>query len=78
MAESSLQLNFSITKEMCCGANNVQALCKPLKIVNGKEVEQAGSFKYLGTEIEFSFDKQSDNVFKKAYQHLGLLRKQEF
>ncbi len=36
-----------------------------------------GSFKYLGTEMysQFSFDKHLDNVFKKAYQHLGLLRK---
>lgn len=53
-----LQLNTRKTKEMCCGANNVQALCEPL-IVNGEEVEQVGSFKYLGTEIDahFSFDK---------------------
>ncbi len=61
---------------MCCGANSVQAFCEPL-LVNGEEVEQVGSFKCLGTEIDsqFSFDKHSDNVFKKAYQRLGLLRK---
>ncbi len=71
-----MQLNISKPKEMCCGANSLLALCEPL-LVNGEEVEQVGSFKYLGTEIDsqFSFDKHSDNVFKKAYQHLGLLRK---
>ncbi len=65
--ESFLQLNISKTKEMCCGANSVQAFCEPL-LVNGEEVEQVGSFKYLGTEIDsqFSFDKHSDNVFKKG------------
>ncbi len=74
--ESSLQLNVSKTKNMCCGANNVRAHCKPL-LVNGEEVEQVGFFKYLGTDIvsQFSFDKHSDNVLKKAYQRLGLLRK---
>lgn len=46
-------------------------------IINGEEVEQVGSFKYLGTEIDsqFKFDKHSESVFKKAYQRLGLLRK---
>ncbi len=39
--ESSLQLNISKTKEMCCGANSVLALCEPL-LVNGEEVEQVG------------------------------------
>ncbi len=62
----------------CCGANNVRAHCKPL-LVNGEEVEQVFFYIYiyLGTDIDsqFSFDKHSDNVLKKAYQRLGLLRK---
>ncbi len=36
-AESSLQLNISKTKEMCCGANSVLALCEPL-LANGEDL----------------------------------------
>ncbi len=48
---SSLQLNVSKTKEMCCAANNVRAHCKPL-LVN----EQVGFFLNIrATEIDSQF-----------------------
>ncbi len=63
-----MQLNINKTKEMCCGANNAGILSNPL-ILNGGEVEQVGSFKYLGTEMDsqFKVDMHSESFFKKAY-----------
>ncbi len=51
--DSSLELNMSKTKELCCGSRgeNPEYLFQPLSI-HGQLVEQVQTFKYLGTEID--------------------------
>lgn len=63
--DSSLELIISKTREMRCGADKAHTIFKPL-LLNGDEVEQVGSSKYLGTEINsnFSFEKHSESIFK--------------
>ena len=45
--------------------------------LNGQKVEVVDSFKYLGTVVDqkLTFTQHVDFVFKKAQQHLFLLRK---
>lgn len=52
--ESSLELNISKTKELCCGGRQTSSpkpLFEPLRL-NGQAVEQMEAFQYLGTEID--------------------------
>lgn len=52
--ESSLELNISKTKELCCGGRRTSSpkpLFEPLRL-NGQAVEQMEAFRYLGTEID--------------------------
>ena len=78
--ESSLQLNISKTKELCChrcwAPKTPHPLSTPLR-QEGQVVEQVTHFKYLGTEIDYrlSFTQHADRVYKKAQQRMCLLRK---
>ena len=77
--ESSLELNISKTKELCCGGRQTsspQPLFEPLRL-NGQTVEQVEAFRYLGTDMDthLSFSQHTDSVYKKAQQRLFLLRK---
>ena len=78
--ESSLQLNISKTKELCCHRRRAPDTPHPLSsplILEGQVVEQVQRFKYLGTEIDqrLSFSQHADGVYKKGQQRMCLLRK---
>ena len=78
--ESSLQLNISKTKELCCHGRRALVTPHPLSsplILEGQVVEQVETFKYLGTEIDqrLSFSQHAHGVYKKGQQRMCLLRK---
>ncbi|KAK7909723.1 hypothetical protein WMY93_014407 [Mugilogobius chulae] len=75
-AQCSLELNITKTKELCCGTRGAADLFQPLTL-NGQQVEQVDSFRYLGIEMDncLNFGSHVDSVFKKAQQRLHLLRK---
>ena len=78
--ESSLQLNISKPKELCChrcwAPKTPHSLSTPLRL-EGLVVEQVKHFKYLGTQIDhrLSFTQNGEGVYKKAQQRMCLLRK---
>ena len=77
--ESSLELNISKTKKLCCGgkhtSNSLHPLFEPLRL-HGQAVEQVEAFRYLGMEMDscLSFSHHTDSVYKKAQKRLFLLR----
>ena len=80
LKESSLQLNISKTKALCChrcwAPETPHPLSTPLRL-EGQVVEQVKHFKYLGTHIDqrLSFTQHGDRVYKKAQQRMCPLRK---
>ena len=53
----------------------LQSLFEPIR-VDDQLVEQVDTFKYLGTELDtFLSFSHADSVYKRALQHLHLLRK---
>lgn len=77
--DSHLQLNVNKTKELCFGSQKVQdpadSRFQPLSL-NGQQVEQVDSFKYLGTIMDKSlnFNDHIECIYKNAQQRLFLLR----
>lgn len=69
--ESSLELNISKTKELCCCRRTfgdaAHILLQPLKI-NGQVVEQVNHCKYPGIEVDraLSISDHSSNIYKKG------------
>ena len=73
-----LELNVSRTKELIFGSRNDNNTNRCMQIeLNGQKVEVVDSFKYLDTVVDqkLTFTQHVDFVFKKAQQHLFLLRK---
>jgi len=65
--ESSLELNISKTKELCCAGRRAPDLTHPLfepMTLQGQAVEQVEAFKYLGIMVDnlLSFSQHSDSV----------------
>ena len=74
-ADNNLKLNVSKTKEMIVDFRRKKTLIRPLSL-NGVEVEQVESFRFLGTTIssDLSWDKNTLCITKKAQQRLYFLR----
>ena len=77
---SSLELNITKTKELCCHRGRLldppHPLSTPLRL-EGQVVEQVESFKYLGTLIDhrLTFTLHADTIYKKAQQRMYLVRR---
>ena len=74
---SALQLNAGKTKELIVDFTKASGNTHRPVTVGNDDVEVVESFKYLGTFIDskFSFQNNTDYIFKKAMQRLFLLRK---
>ena len=69
--ESSLELNISKTKKLCCRGHWAPDTPRPLSgtlRLEGQVVEQVEIFKYLGTEIDhcLSLAQHADRFYKKC------------
>ena len=74
-ADNNLKFNVSKTKEMIVDFHRKKTPIRPLSL-NGVEVEQVESFRFLGTTIssDLSWDKNILCITKKAQQRLYFLR----
>ena len=74
--DNNLILNVSKTKEIVIDFRRIKSPVSPLSI-NGTDVEQVSSFKFLGTHIsnDLSWSVNSAEILKKANQRLYFLRK---
>ena len=72
---NNFELNVSKTKEIIVDFRKKTSAITPLSI-NGEDVEQVTSFKFLGTTIskDLSWKAHIDNATKKARQRLFFLR----
>ena len=74
-SKNNLELNTGKTKEMVIDFRRNKAKPEPL-FINGDEVEQVATFKFLGTTIsqDLSWTENTTAIVKKAQQRLHFLR----